>query len=175
MKLKKPYFGLTKPVTLPFWLCWLLMLALLLCTAENIRSIITSPTTTHDSSFESQVRTWASDYPTDIRDRWAWCYLDSSRNWSTDQKLREDVRLKSVQVLSDSERTMLIPLDRQIAEAIPMQKTPLKETYEAVGLGLRVHEWTPAVDGRQQTVDGKENVPTPAPQPPNRRRIFNRR
>ena len=168
MKLKELYFGLTQPVpiTLPLWV-WLFIGFWLV---TNIPSCSYSPRTTRPSSFESQVAQWASDYPTDLRDRWAWCYLDSSQNWSTDQKLREDVRLKSVQVLSDSERAMLIPLDRQIAEAIPMQKMPLKETYEAVGLGLRLNEWSPV----SRVARIAEEVPKPEPQPPNRRRIFRR-
>ena len=161
------YRGYNVQINIPLWLV-LCFVGFWLVT--NIPSCFYSPTATRSSSFELQVDQWASDYPTDLRDRWAWCYLDSSQNWSTDQKLREDVRLKSVQVLSDSERAMLIPLDRQIAEAIPMQKTSLKETYEAVGLGLRVNEWSPA----SRIARSAEDVPKPEPQPPNRRRIFRR-
>ena len=148
-------------------LFWLLLLYGVFWCVTNLPSCSYSPLTPRPSSLESQVRTWAGGYPDALRDRWAWCYLDSAENWSTDQKLREDVRLKSVQVLTDSERQTLIPLDDKIAEAIPQQKTPLKETYYAVGKGLRVNEWSPVGDGR-------EEKPPPEPQPI-RRRIFNRR
>jgi hypothetical protein len=128
---------------------------------------------THGSNnFESQIRLWSKDYPQDLRDRWAWCYLDSVENWSTDQKLREDVRLKSVQVLTDTERQMLVPFDRQIADAVPKQKTPLRETYLAIGNGLKVTSWSPPpemVDSRRQTTEEE------AKPPPNRRRLIFRR
>jgi hypothetical protein len=123
-------------------------------------------TTATPVRFESQVRQWSSDYPGDLRNRWAWCYLDSAEHWSTDQKLREDVRLKSVQVLTDSERQTLIPLDNKIAEAVPKQTTPLKETYLAVGNGLKVAEWSPPPEVTPP--------PAPKPNPPERRRIFRR-
>ena len=157
----------TRPAPAPrnvnpwFWIfmffigCWLV---------TNLPSLVP-----HPSSLETQVRTWASGYPDALRDRWAWCYLDSAENWSTDQKLREDVRTKSVQVLTDSERQTLIPLDDKIAEAIPQQKTLLKETYEAVGNGLKVTEWSPPPE-----IVTPSPVPAPEP-PPIRRRLFNRR
>ena len=116
------------------------------------------------SKLESQVRQWAKENPSDLRNRWAWCYLDSAENWSTDQKLREDVRLKSTQVLSADEREKLAPLDKQIATEIPKQKTPLKETYTEVGNGLKTAEWHPPP---------AEPPPTPPkPEPPQRRRLF---
>ncbi|MCL2710448.1 MAG: hypothetical protein FWE95_06180 [Planctomycetaceae bacterium] len=136
-------------------------------TANNLKTFVPD---FRSGTFESQVRQWASDYPNDLLDRWAWCYLDSVEQWSTDQKLREDVRLKSVKVLTDSERQTLVPLDDKIAEAIPKQTTPLKETYQAVGDGLKVTEWTPPTEIRPP--DPPE--PQPKPQPPNRRRIFRR-
>ena len=111
------------------------------------------------SPFESQVRQWADDYPTDLRNKWAWCYLDSAANWSTDQKLREDVRLKSVQVLTESDRLILTPLDNQIKAAIPKQKTPLQQTYQTIGHGLQTAAWSPPPEPppvkRRQTADGR--------------------
>ena len=148
---------------------WAVFLLLGICIGANLPSY--SPLTPRNSSLETQVRTWASDYPDALRDRWAWCYLDSAENWSTDQKLREDVRAKSVQVLTDAERQTLIPLDDKIAESIPQQKTPLKETYEAVGKGLQVNEWTSV---SHSALRSEEEKPPPEPQPI-RRRIFNRR
>jgi hypothetical protein len=124
----------------------------------NIPSCSRVPT----SNLESQVRCWAADYPSDLRDRWAWCYLDSAENWSTDTKLREDVRLKSVQVLTDTERATLTPLDKQISAEIPKQKTPLHETYHAVGNGLKVNQWHPPPE---------EPPSPPKPEPPQRRRL----
>ena len=149
---------------------------LLLCVvlvAPNLPSCSHSPLTTRHTSLESQVRQWASDYPADLRNRWAWCYLDSVANFSTEQKLREDVRLKSVQVLTDSQREVLVPLDRKIDDAVPKQTTPLVETYHAIGMGLKVTPWTPPDEGvrRQESEDRSE----PPPRPPIRRGIFNRR
>jgi len=172
MTFKKTYLGLTKPVTIPLWVWLFMIVSLVLSGVPNIKRIIDSPLLTRSSSLETQVRTWASDYPDALRDRWAWCYLDSAENWSTDQKLREDVRLKSTQVLSDAERQTLIPLDDKIAEAIPQQKTPLKETYEAVGKGLRVNGWAPVSGGARPALPEPEPPPEP---PPIRQRIFNRR
>jgi hypothetical protein len=123
-------------------------------------------------TFESQVRTWASDYPDDLRNKWAWCYLDSAENWSTDQKLREDVRLKSVQVLTDSERQTLMPLDVMIKTEVPQQETPLKEVYHKVGIGLKTAEWTPPEPIPKPEVVKPDNE---TPKPPIRRRFFNRR
>jgi hypothetical protein len=74
--------------------------------------------------------------------------------------------LKSVQVLTDSERQTLIPLDNKIVEAVPKQTTPLKETYRAVGNGLKTAEWSPPPEVTPP--------PTPKPNPPERRRIFRR-
>jgi len=119
---------------------------------------------TGSPALESKVRQWASDYPSDLRDRWAWCYLDSAANWTTDQKLREDVRVKSTQVLTDTERRILTPLDDKIKAEIPKQKTPLQETYQAVGNGLQTAEWKPP----------PEPPPAPPKPTPNRRRIFRR-
>jgi len=157
---------------------WAFLSVALLCVTWLVTSNLScSPLTTRHSSLESQVRTWASDYPADLRDRWAWCYLDSVANWSTDQKLREDVRLKSVQVLTDADREVLSPLDRQIADAVPKQKTELVETYHAIGNGLKVAEWLPPPDGgvrRQESGDRSEPPPDPKPPPPDRRRIFRR-
>jgi hypothetical protein len=118
------------------------------------------------ANLESQVRQWSEPYPADLRNRWAWCYLDSAENWSTDTKLREDVRLKSVQVLTAEERHVLTPLDDQIKEAIPKQKTPLKETYHAVGSGLQVAEWHPPPE--------EPKPPPPKPEPPQRQRLIRR-
>jgi len=114
---------------------------------------------------ESQVRQWSKEYPSDLRNRWAWCYLDSAENWSTDQKLREDVRLKSTQVLSADEREKLAPLDKQIATEIPKQKTPLKETYTEVGNGLKTAEWHPPPEPPPSTIPPKKETPE-------RRRLF---
>ena len=140
---------------------WALWLLIGLVIGTQIQSCSIAPT----SMFESQVRQWAEEYPSDLRNRWAWCYLDSAENWSTDQKLREDVRLKSVQVLTDAERETLIPLDQQIAGAVPGQKTPLAETYMNIGNGLKTASWHPPPD---------PPPPKPKPQPPIRRRLFRR-
>jgi hypothetical protein len=136
-----------------------------------IGTLLPSCSYTSTSKLEKQVRQWAKEYPSDLRDRWAWCYLDSAENWSTDTKLREDVRLKSTQVLTATERETLTPLDQKISQEIPKQKMPLKETYYAVGNGLKVTQWSPppSGDGRQQTTDGSRE-----PQPPIRRKIFRR-
>jgi hypothetical protein len=147
-------------------LLWLACVLLVILIVKQFPALTVRP-----SSIESQVRQWASDYPGDLRNRWAWCYLDSAEHWSTDQKLREDVRLKSVQVLTDTERQTLIPLDDKIAEAVPKQTTPLKETYLAVGNGLKVAEWNPPPE---MTPPKPPPVPTPKPNPPERRRIFRR-
>ena len=166
MTFKRPYLGLTTPVAVPLW-TWILLFAVMTFDIVNHmqeRNYFTPA----PSNLESQVRTWASDYPNSLRDRWAWCYLDSAENWSTDQKLREDVRLKSVQVLTDTERQTLLPLDDKIADAVPQQKTPLKDTYEAVGNGLRVNEWTP---GSRSSLRSEEESTPPEPI---RRRISRR-
>jgi hypothetical protein len=114
---------------------WAMIFLLLgLCIGASLPSCSFMPT----SKLESQVRTWAKEYPSDLRDRWAWCYLDSAENWSTDTKLREDVRLKSTQVLTSAERETLSPLDQKISVEIPKQKTPLQETYTDIGNGLKV-------------------------------------
>ena len=151
----------TPLITVALLLCatWLVVTGNLSC--QSSTNSVPAPAT-----FESQVRQWASDYPADLRDRWAWCYLDSVANFSTEQKLREDVRLKSVQVLTDSQREVLAPLDRKIADAVPKQKTELVETYHAVGMGLKVTPWTPVGDGSRDP---------PTPQPPERRRLIFRR
>ena len=154
---------LSAPVTLPFWI-WLLMMVTLLLNAANY--IVPTVRCFASARLESQVRQWSKEYPSDLRNRWAWCYLDSAENWSTDQKLREDVRLKSAQVLSIDERETLTPLDQQISAEIPKQKTPLKETYTEVGNGLKTAEWHPPP---------AEPPPTPPkPEPPQRRRLFRR-
>ncbi|MDR1922810.1 MAG: hypothetical protein LBQ66_00430 [Planctomycetaceae bacterium] len=105
----------------------------------------TAKTTTDD--IEANVKTMAAEYPDDLRDRWAWCYLDSVENWSTDQKLREDVRIKSTIVLSGNEREILQPLDSKIAAEIEAsvkdEKNVLRDVYRKVGSGLRVHAWEP--------------------------------
>ena len=162
------------PVSMPLVLWMLLIVFAGIGIATRIDSCSSSPLTTRHSSLECQVRQWVADYPVDLRNRWAWCYLDSVANWSTDQKLREDVRLKSVQVLTDAERQTLSPLDRKIADAVPKQTTPLVETYHAIGLGLKVTPWTPPDGGvsRQEAGDREE---TPPPQPPERRRLIFRR
>lgn len=123
-------------------------------------------------TLESQVRTWAGDYPDDLRNKWAWCYLDSAANWSTDQQLREDVRLKSAQVLSDGERQTLVPLDALIAAEIPKQNEPLKEVYHDVGTGLKTAEWKPPP---APVLVPPQPDPQPKPKPPIRRRFFRRR
>ena len=126
------------------------------------------------SPLESQVRQWAKDYPSDLCDRWAWCYLDSAENWSTNQKLREDVRLKSVQVLTAAERERLAPLDRQISAEVErrqtadgrlskLKETYLKERYTEVGNGLKTAEWHPLPD---------PPPPPPKIEPPQRQRLF---
>jgi hypothetical protein len=65
-------------------------------------------------------------------------------------------------VLTDGERQMLAPLDRQIADAVPKQKTPLQETYLAIGNGLKVTSWSPPVETAEEE----------AKPPPNRRRLI---
>ena len=149
------------------WSIWLLIG---ISIGVNFQSCSLAPTSMFGSNFESQVRQWASEYPSDLRNRWAWCYLDSAENWSTDQKLREDVRLKSVQVLTNAERQTLMPLDDKIAEAVPKQKTPLKETYQDIGNGLKTATWTPPPP--ETCIDG--SCKPPKPQPPNRRKLFRR-
>jgi hypothetical protein len=108
------------------------------------------------SSLEKQVRRWAQEYPADVRNRWAWCWRSSAEEWSTDQKMREDVRLKSVLVLTETERQILKPLDAQISEAVEKEKTPLQERYAAVGSGLKTAEWSPDKDGKTKTADGRQ-------------------
>ena len=76
----------------PFF--WGVMLLVGYWIVTNLPSCSSTPTPVPaPATFEFQVRQWASDYPADLRDRWAWCYLDSVANFSTEQKLREDVRI----------------------------------------------------------------------------------
>ena len=122
------------------------------------------------SSLESKVRQWSKEYPSDLRNRWAWCYLDSAENWSTDQKLREDVRLKSAQVLTADERETLTPLNQKINDAVRDQekvsinRPKLKEMYFDIGNGLKTAEWHPPPT--------EPPPPPPKPEPPQRRRLF---
>jgi hypothetical protein len=161
MTLKTFIPKLSAPVTIPFWL-WLLLCVNLGYTGS---SLLPNPFSRLSSPLERQVRQWAKEYPSDLRDRWAWCYLDSAENWSTDQKLREDVRLKSTQVLTADERETLSPLDQKISTEVPKQKTPLKDTYTAVGNGLKVTQWSPPPEPPP-----KKEEPTV----PNRRRLIRR-
>lgn len=78
------------------------------------------------------------------------------------------MRLKSAQVLTSEQREVLQPLDQQIAEAVSKQKTELKETYLAVGHGLKVAEWKPLETANDRLQDDE-----PRP-PPIRHKIFNR-
>jgi hypothetical protein len=138
-------------------------------------------------NFESQVRLWASDYPVELRDKWGWCYLDAATNWSTDQKMREDVRINSVKVLTDDERKTLETLDLQIAKAIPLQGNSLRDVYLSIARGLMVNDWQPPADKSNEEIGEIENYqkqevitpeppitpkPEPKPEPTRRRRIM---
>lgn len=98
-----------------------------------------------EQTFQDNVRELAGTIPAALRDRWAWCYRDAIERYSTDRKLREDVRLNSVQVLSDEQRESVTAIDSQLSPLVAAESETrsIKDVYADIASALAVNDWRP--------------------------------
>lgn len=97
-------------------------------------------------TFEATVRQWAEPYAELPRNKWAWSIRDSLNQYSTDGKLREDVRRNTGVVMTPEERKEIKPLAEQVKTGVAEEAAkdrPLKAIYHDVELGIKTADWTP--------------------------------
>ncbi len=97
-----------------------------------------------EKTFRDKIAEIASPLTTEIRDRWAWCYLDAVENYSTDLKLRENVRENSNKALTETQHKEAEPVNEKIKTAVEeeVKVRPIKDVYADVGEALKVNGWT---------------------------------
>lgn len=126
------------------------------------------------------MRQWSVPYPELPRNKWAWSIRDSLEKYSTDGKLREDVRRNTGIVMTKEERDEMRPLADQVQDGIKEEtkERPLKEVYGDVEKGIKTGQWKPepaftAEDVKKVkpvklpiTIKEEAAPPAPSPHPP---------
>ena len=110
-----------------------------------------TPEPVPEQSFKDRIQTIAVSVPAPIRDKWAWCYVESVKNYTTPIKLREDVRRHSANQMNDAERNACEAADAEIVKEVEKETRPIKDVYADIGDALKVNDWQPTPSKKPPT------------------------